>query len=68
LVGIFFLRHQEEVSVNLFASTVWGLAEKDEDVIALGEFSGLDRQRGELPIFAKPDFAALDTVLEIRSI
>jgi hypothetical protein len=23
------------------------LAEKDEDVIALGEFSGLDRQRSE---------------------
>jgi hypothetical protein len=59
LVGIFFLRHPEEVLVNLFASTVWGLAEKDEDVITRGEFSGLDRQRGELPIFAEPDFASL---------
>jgi hypothetical protein len=56
LVGIFFLRHSEEVSVDLFNFTVRGLAEKDEDVIALGEFSGLDRQRGVRPIFAEPDF------------
>ena len=57
LVGIFFLRYSEEVSVDLFTSTVCGLAEKDEDVIALGESSGLDRQRGERPIFAEPDLA-----------
>src|SRR5262245_62051620 len=56
LVGIFFLRHSEEVSVDLFNFTVCGLAEKDEDVIALGEFSCLDRQRSEPPIFAAPDF------------
>ena len=56
LVGIFFLRHSEEVSVDLFNFTVCGLAEKDEDVIALGEFSCLDRQRSERPIFAEPDF------------
>src|SRR5262245_2309614 len=49
---IFFLRHPEGVSVNLLASSVWGLAEKDEDVIALGEFSGLDRQRNEVSIFS----------------
>jgi hypothetical protein len=55
LVGIFFLRHSEEVSLDLFTFTVCGLAEKDEDVIAPGEFSGLDRQRGERPIFAEPD-------------
>jgi hypothetical protein len=33
------------------------MAEKDEDVIALGEFSGLDRHRSERPIFAEPDFS-----------
>jgi hypothetical protein len=32
LVGIFFLRHSEEVSVDLFTSTVCDLTEKDEDV------------------------------------
>jgi len=53
LVGIFFLRHSEEVSVDLFNSTIWGMAEKDEDVIAFDEVSGLDRQRGERPIFAE---------------
>jgi hypothetical protein len=47
-VGIFFLRHSEEVSVDLFTYPIWDMAEKDEDVIALGEFSGLDRQRGEM--------------------
>ena len=52
-----FLWRSEEVSVDLFASTVCGLAEKDEDVIALGEFSGIDRQRGERPIFAELEFA-----------
>ena len=57
LVGIFFLRHSEEVSVDLFTSTVCGLAEKDEDVIALGEVSGIDRQRGERPSFAETDFS-----------
>ena len=57
LVGLFFLRHSEEVSVDLFTFTVCGLAEKDEDVIALGEVSGIDRQRGERPSFAEPDFA-----------
>ncbi len=57
LVGIFFLWRSEEVSVDLSASTVCGLAEKDEDVIAPGEFSGIDRQRGERPIFAEPEFA-----------
>ena len=31
LVGIFFLRHSEEVSVDLFTSTVCGLAEKGKD-------------------------------------
>jgi len=31
-VGIFFLRHSEEVSVARFTSTVCGLTEKDEDV------------------------------------
>jgi hypothetical protein len=36
LVGIFFLRHSEEVSGDLFTFTVCGLAEKDEDVIARG--------------------------------
>ena len=55
-VGIFFLRHSEEVSVYLFNFSVCGLAEKDEDVIALGEFSCLDRQRSEHPIFAESDF------------
>ena len=34
LVGIFFLRHSEEISVDLFTFAVRGLAEKDEDVIA----------------------------------
>jgi hypothetical protein len=29
------------------------MAEKDEDVIAFGDVSGLDRQRGERPIFAE---------------
>src|SRR5262245_7510097 len=57
LVGIFFLWRSEEVSVDLFASTVCGLTEKDEDVIAKVEFSGIDRQRGERPIFAESDFA-----------
>ena len=56
LVGIFFLRHSEEVSVDLFTSTVWGLAEKGEDVISLGEVSGIDPQRGERQLFAEPDF------------
>jgi hypothetical protein len=51
LVGIFFLRHSEEVSVDPFTSTVCGLAEKDE--IALGGVFGLDRRRSELPIFAE---------------
>jgi len=51
LVGIFFLRHSEEVSVNFFTSAVCGQAEKDE--IALGEVFGLDRRRSELPIFAE---------------
>jgi hypothetical protein len=55
-VEIFFLRHSEWVSVDLFNFAACGLAEKDEDVIALGEFSGLDRQRSERPIFAEPDF------------
>jgi len=31
LVGIFFLRHSEEVSVDLFTSTVFVLTEMDED-------------------------------------
>ena len=57
LVGIFFLRHSEEVSVDLFTYTIWGVAEKDEDVIALGEVSSIYRQRGERPIFAEADFA-----------
>ena len=30
--GYFFLRHSEEVSVDLITSTVCGLTEKDEDV------------------------------------
>ena len=33
------------------------MAEKDGDVIALGDLSSLDRQRGERPIFAEPEFA-----------
>ena len=33
------------------------MAEKDEDVIAPAELSGIDRQRSERPIFAEPDFA-----------
>jgi len=53
LVGVFFLRHSEEVSFDLFNSTIWVMAEKDEDVIALGDVSSLDRQRGERPIFAE---------------
>jgi hypothetical protein len=57
LVGLFFLRHSEEVSVDLFTSTVCGLAEKDENVIGLGEVSGIDPQRGERQIFTEPDFA-----------
>ena len=52
-----FLLHSVGVSVDLFNFTVCGLAEKDEDVIAFGEFSGLDRQRGERPILAEPDYA-----------
>jgi hypothetical protein len=51
-VGIFFLRNSEEVSVDLFTSTIWGMAEEDEDVIAPAEFSSPDRQRGERPTFA----------------
>jgi|SoiMethySBSTD1v2_1073268.scaffolds.fasta_scaffold5346123_1 hypothetical protein len=57
LVGIFFLQNSEVVSVDLFNSTIWGMGEKDEDVIALGDLSSLDRQRGERPIFAEPEFA-----------
>jgi hypothetical protein len=41
----------EEVLVDLFTSTVCGLAEKDE--IALGEVFGHDRRRSERPIFAE---------------
>lgn len=52
-----FIQNSEEVSVDLFISTVCSLAEKDEEVIAPGEFSGLERQRGELPILAELDFA-----------
>jgi len=47
----------EEVAVDLFTSTVGGLAEKDEDVIAFAEFSGLDHQGNERPIFTEPGFA-----------
>src|SRR5262245_46838789 len=57
LGGIFFLRYSEEVSVDLFTFTVCGMAEKDEDVIAPGEFSGVNRQRSERPIFSEADFA-----------
>jgi hypothetical protein len=32
LVGIFFFRHSEDVSVDLFTSTVCGLAKKDGDL------------------------------------
>jgi hypothetical protein len=33
------------------------MAEKDEDVIATREFSGLNRQSSEMPIFAELEFA-----------
>jgi len=51
------LRHLEEVAVDIFTSTVSSLAEKDENVIAFGEFSRWDRQHNERLIFAEPDFA-----------
>jgi tetratricopeptide (TPR) repeat protein len=50
------LKRPEEVSVDLFTSTVRSLTGKNQDVFAFSKGFSRDRQHGKCPIFAEDDF------------